>query len=164
MRDDVEADPKVVEATEAAGEVPCGQGGHDVRVQGGRPDGHDRRVCGLGLGRRQAAAQEHIRRPGDRGGIAVMSWSRTQRGRSLSSAEAEYYTIVTGVAEALAVQALAEEVGWKMSVRVHTDSFLNCVQQCDTIGNLMFGIIEELWHVNLDHQCCFLKNCNNMGS
>ena len=62
-----EADPKVVEATEAAGEVPCGQGGHDVGVQGGRPDGHDRRVCGLGFGRRQAAAQEHIRRPGDRG-------------------------------------------------------------------------------------------------
>ena len=46
----------------------------------------------------------------------------TQRGRSLSSAEAEYYAIVTGAAEALAVQALAEEMGWKMSVRVHTDS------------------------------------------
>ena len=45
------------------------------------------------------------------GGIAVKSWSRTQRGRSLSSAEAEYYAIVTGVAEALAVQALAEEMG-----------------------------------------------------
>ena len=44
------------------------------------------------------------------GGIAVKSWSRTQRGRSLSSAEAEYYVIVTGVAEALAVQALAEEM------------------------------------------------------
>ena len=56
------------------------------------------------------------------GGIAVKSWSRTQRGRSLSSAEAEYYAIVTGVAEALAVQALAEEMEWKMSVRVHTDS------------------------------------------
>ena len=67
MRDDVEADPKVVEVTEAAGEVPCGQGGHDVGVQGGRPDGHDRRVCGLGLGRRQVAGQEHIRRLGDRG-------------------------------------------------------------------------------------------------
>ena len=56
------------------------------------------------------------------GEIAVKSWSRTQRGRSLSSAEAEYYAIVTGVAEALAVQAMAEEMGWKMSVRVHTDS------------------------------------------
>ena len=60
VRVDVEADLKVVEAAEAAGEVPCGQGGHDVGVQGGRPDGHDRRVCGLGLGRGQEAAQEHI--------------------------------------------------------------------------------------------------------
>ena len=41
VRDDVKADPKVVEATEAAGEVPCGQGGHDVGVQGGCPDGPD---------------------------------------------------------------------------------------------------------------------------
>ena len=40
------------------------------------------------------------------GGIAVKSWSRTQRGRSLSSAEAQCYAIVTGVAEALAVQAV----------------------------------------------------------
>ena len=56
------------------------------------------------------------------GGIAVKSWSRTRRGRSLSSAEEQYYAIVTGVADALAVQALAEEMGWKMSVRVHTDS------------------------------------------
>ena len=57
------------------------------------------------------------------GGIAVNSWSPTQRGRSLSSAaEAEYYAIVTGAAEALAVQALAEEMGLKMSVRVHTDA------------------------------------------
>ena len=49
------------------------------------------------------------------GWIAVKSWSRTQRGRSLSSAEAEYHAIVTGAAEALAVQALVEEMGWKMS-------------------------------------------------
>ena len=41
------------------------------------------------------------------GGRVVKSWSRTQRGRSLSSAEAEYYAIVMGAAEALAVQALA---------------------------------------------------------
>ena len=55
-------------------------------------------------------------------GIVVKSWSRAQRGRSLSSAQAEFYAIVTGAAQALAVQALAEEMGCKMSVRVHTDS------------------------------------------
>ena len=52
------------------------------------------------------------------GGMVVKSWSRTQRGRSLSSTEAEYDAIVTGAAEALTVQALAEEMGWKMSVKV----------------------------------------------
>ena len=123
MRVDVEADPKVVEAAEAAGEVVCGQGGHDAGVQGGRPDGKDQRVCGLGLGRGPAAAQEHTGGSVVVGGIAVNSWSPTQRGRSLSSAaEAEYYAIVTGAAEALAVQALAEEMGLKMSARVHTDA------------------------------------------
>ena len=134
--DDVEADPEVVETSEAAGNVPCGQGGHDVGVQGGRLDGHGRRVCGLGLGRRQAAAQEHIRRPGD----------RTQRGRSLSSAEAEYYAIVTGVAEALAVQALAEEMGWKMSVRVHTDSSAaKAVASRRGLGKLRHIELKYLW-------------------
>ena len=58
----------------------------------------------------QAAAQEHIRRLGDCGRnsgqelVAYSTWP------SLSSAEEEYYAIVTGAAEALAVQALAEEL------------------------------------------------------
>ena len=56
------------------------------------------------------------------GGIAVKSWSRTERGWSLGSAEAAYYAIVTGAAEALAVKALTEQLGCKVSVRVHTDS------------------------------------------
>ena len=51
VRVDVEADPKVVEAAEAVGEVACGKGGHFVGVQGGRLDGYDRRVCGRRLGR-----------------------------------------------------------------------------------------------------------------
>ena len=80
------------------------------------------------------------------GGIAVKSWSRTQRGQSLSSAEAEYYAIVTGVAEALAVQALAEEVGWKMSVRVHTDSSAaKAVSSRRGLGKLRHIELKYLW-------------------
>ena len=80
------------------------------------------------------------------GGIAVKSWSRTQRGRSLSSAEAEYYAIVTGVAEAPAVQALAEEMGWKMSVRVHTDSSAaKAVASRRGLGKLRHIELKYLW-------------------
>jgi len=56
------------------------------------------------------------------GGVAIKHWSRTQKGRSLSSSEAEYYAIVSGSAEGLAMQAMAEELGWKLKVRVWTDS------------------------------------------
>ena len=56
------------------------------------------------------------------GGAAIKHWSRTHKGRSLSSAEAEYYAIVIGRAEGLAIQALAAEMGWNVGVRVHTDS------------------------------------------
>ena len=99
MRVDVEADPQA----DMTSEYKAGA-----------------RTDGLGLGRGQAAAQEHSRRLGDRASIVVKSWSRTQLGRSLSSAEAENYAIVAGATEALAAQALAEEMGWKMSVSVHT--------------------------------------------
>ena len=51
-------------------------------------------------------------------GIVVKSWSRTQRGWSLSSVEAGYHAIVTGAAEALAEQVLVEEMTWKISVSV----------------------------------------------
>ena len=80
------------------------------------------------------------------GGIAVKSWSHNQRGRSLSSVEAECYAIVTGVAEALAVQALAEEMGWKMSVRVHTDSSaVKAVTSRRGLGKLRHIELKYLW-------------------
>ena len=80
------------------------------------------------------------------GGIVVKSWSRTHRGRSLSSAEAEYYAIVTGAAEVLAVQALAEELGWKMSVRVHSDSFAaKAVASRPGLGKLRHIELKYLW-------------------
>ena len=56
------------------------------------------------------------------GGTCVKSWSRSQKSRALSSGEAEYYAMVGGAAEALGFQALAADLGWKMGVRVWTDS------------------------------------------
>ena len=100
------------------------------------------------------------------GGIAVKSWSRTQRGRSLSSAEAEYYAIVTGVAEALAVQALAEEMGWKMSVRVHTDSSAaKAVASRRGLGKLRHIELKYLWVQELvQEQRIAIKKINGLDN
>ena len=55
-------------------------------------------------------------------GCCVKSWSRSQKSRALSSGEAEYYAMVGGAAEALGFQALAADLGWKLGVRLWTDS------------------------------------------
>ena len=54
------------------------------------------------------------------GGVAVKSWSRTQRSRATSVGEAEYYAAVGGAAEALG--SLAKDLGWTLKVRLWTDS------------------------------------------
>ena len=99
------------------------------------------------------------------GGIAVKSWSRTQRGRSLSSVEAEYYAIVTGVAEALAVQALAEEMVWKMSVRVHTNSSAAKVASRRGLGKLRHIELKYLWVQELvQDQRIAIKKINGLDN
>ena len=56
-------------------------------------------------------------------GVAVKHWSRTQRSRALSVGEAEYYALVTGSAEGLGIQSLAEDMGYEVRVAVTwTDS------------------------------------------
>ena len=54
--------------------------------------------------------------------VMLMSWSRTQATPALSSAEAEFYGIVTGVCEAMFLQQLLEELQVKVDIRVYTDS------------------------------------------
>ena len=80
------------------------------------------------------------------GGMVIKSWSRSQHGWSLSSAEAENFAIITGAAEALAVQALAEEMDWKMSVRVHT--FLSAAMTVASRRGL-----GKLRHIELRYSC-----------
>ena len=56
-------------------------------------------------------------------GVAVKHWSRTQRSRALSVGEAEYYALVTGSAEGLGIQSLANDMGYEVKVAViWTDS------------------------------------------
>jgi hypothetical protein len=56
------------------------------------------------------------------GGSNVKSWSSTQGSIAQSSAEAEYYSLIKLGAEALGVQALAEDLGWSMRIKLWTDS------------------------------------------
>ena len=55
-------------------------------------------------------------------GAGIKHWSRTQKTRALSSGEAEYYALVSGCAEGLGIQSLAEDMGYEVEVWVWTDS------------------------------------------
>ena len=55
-------------------------------------------------------------------GTVVKHWSRTQATRALSTAEAEYYAVVTGAAQGLGIQSVMADLGVSTQVRVWTDS------------------------------------------
>ena len=50
-------------------------------------------------------------------GTVVKHWSRTQATRALSTAEAEYYAVVTGAAEGLGMQSMMADLGVATQVR-----------------------------------------------
>ena len=79
-------------------------------------------------------------------GVGVKHWSRTQKARALSSGEAEYYAMVTGCAEGLGMQSLAEELGWKAEVRIWTDSSAaKAVANRRGLGKLRHVELKWLW-------------------
>ena len=55
-------------------------------------------------------------------GCAIKHWSSTQSTIATSSGEAEYYAMVKAVAEGLAVQALASDLGLSFQLRIWVDS------------------------------------------
>jgi hypothetical protein len=55
-------------------------------------------------------------------GQAVKSWSSTQGTIATSSGEAEYYALVKGAAEGLAIQALGKDLGIEMDLKLWVDS------------------------------------------
>ena len=79
-------------------------------------------------------------------GAGVKHWSRTQKARALSSGEAEYYAMVTRGAEGLGMQALAEDLGWEVKVRVWTDSSAaKAVANRRGLGKLRHVELKWLW-------------------
>jgi hypothetical protein len=79
-------------------------------------------------------------------GMCVKAWSSTQRAWARSSGEAELYAANKGATEALGLQAMCEEIGISLKVRVHTDSNA-CRGTCQRtgLGRLKHVRIEELW-------------------
>ena len=79
-------------------------------------------------------------------GVGVKHWSRTQKAQALSSGETEYYAMVTGCAEGLGLQALAEDLGWKAEVRLWTDSSAaKAVANRRGLGKLRHAELKWLW-------------------
>ena len=79
-------------------------------------------------------------------GVGVKHWSRTQKARALSTGEAEYYAMVTSCAEGLGLQALAEDMGWKVTVRIWTDSSAaKAVAKRRGLGKLRHVELKWLW-------------------
>ena len=56
------------------------------------------------------------------GSCAIKHWSKTRTTISLSSGEAELHGIAYGAAQALGLQSLLSDLGWKMRIRIHSDA------------------------------------------
>ena len=56
------------------------------------------------------------------GNATLTAWSRTQQIVSLSSAEAEFYALTTGVAEGMMTKHLLQELGHEVILMSHVDS------------------------------------------
>lgn len=79
-------------------------------------------------------------------GVGLKHWNRTQKARALSSGEAEYYAMATGCVEGLGMQALAEDLGWKVQVRIWTDSSVaKAVANRTKLGKLRHVELKWLW-------------------
>ena len=79
------------------------------------------RACGFELGH-WAREEVHEWRNDDDQRHGREHWSRTQATRALSTAEAEYYSVVTGAAEGLGMQSMMADLGVTTQVRIWTDS------------------------------------------
>ena len=56
------------------------------------------------------------------GGCTIITYSRTQGSPAMSSAEAEGYALGSGACEGLFICAVAEELGVKLKLALHSDS------------------------------------------
>ncbi len=89
------------------------------------------------------------------GDSTIGPWSKLQPVVALSTAEAEYYSIVTGVERGMAIQGMLAEVNIQTKLIVRTDS-LAAKQSVEKVG---------LLHVkHMSMRMMFLKDLQRSGS
>ena len=80
------------------------------------------------------------------GSHLVKHWSTTQAVLALSSTEAELYAIVKGASQALGLQSLTADLGWRSEITVHTDSSgTQGVCRRKGVGKLRQIEVGDLW-------------------
>lgn len=76
----------------------------------------------------------------------IKSYSSTQSTIALSSAEAEYYTLVKSASIALGMQAMYRDLGERMSITLHTDaSAAKAIAMRKGLGKLRHVAVHLLW-------------------
>ena len=76
----------------------------------------------------------------------IRHWSTTQATVALSSGEAELYGVVRGAAEALAMKSMAEDIGIRLSITIHTDSSAaKGIVERSGVGRVRHLDVADLW-------------------
>ena len=79
-------------------------------------------------------------------GIAVKHWSSTQGSVALSVGEAEYYALVKAAAEGLGIQALAQDLGIELTLRIWVDSTTaDAIASRIGLGKVRHMEVKYLW-------------------
>ena len=80
------------------------------------------------------------------GGCFIKHWAKTQSTVSLSSGEAELHGIAYGAAQGLGLQSLLKDMGWNVSLRLHSDATA-AIGICKRkgLGNIRHLATTDLW-------------------
>ena len=80
------------------------------------------------------------------GGCLVKHWAKTQTTISLSSGESELHGIANGMAQALGIQSLMNDMGWKLPVTVHSDATAAIgIARRKGLGKIRHLDVTDLW-------------------
>ena len=80
------------------------------------------------------------------GGSPVKTWSTRQSTVALSVGEAEYHAVVKAAAEGIAVQSIAGDLGWRMSLELSLDSSTaQAIASRNGIGKVRHMEVRFLW-------------------